>query len=94
MKKQRKKRSLREWVGRMLRQPAPGAYGQPAVYRCGSRMEIEHFQRILTYDDEKLCLEFRRGRLTIYGDRMRIETLAAHRITLRGTVLRTEFSSR
>ena len=28
---------------------------------------------------------------TVYGDELHIETLAAHRITLRGCVLRTEF---
>ena len=27
----------------------------------------------------------------VYGDELHIETLAAHRITLRGRVLRTEF---
>ena len=92
MKKQRTGRlSLREWFWRIFRQPPRGFYGQPSVYRSGDRMEIEQFQRILTYDEEKLCLEFRRGRFTVYGDELRIETLAAHRITLRGIVLRTEF---
>ena len=85
--------ALREWFQRMFRQPVRGFYGQPSVYRSGDRMEIEQFQRILLYDEEKLCLEFRRGRFTVYGDGMRIETLAAHRITLRGIFLRTEFSS-
>lgn len=85
--------SLREWFQRMFRQPVRGFYGQPSVYRSGDRMEIEQFQRVLLYDEEKLCLEFRRGRFTVYGDGMRIETLAAHRITLRGIFLRTEFSS-
>lgn len=85
--------SLREWFQRMFRQPVRGFYDQPSVYRSGDRMEIEQFQRILLYDEEKLCLEFRRGRFTVYGDGMRIEALAAHRITLRGIFLRTEFSS-
>lgn len=94
MKQQRTGRlSLREWFQRMFRQPVRGFYGQPSVYRSGDRMEIEQFQRILLYNEEKLCLEFRRGRFTVYGDGMRIETLAAHRITLRGIFLRTEFSS-
>lgn len=92
VKKQRSGRlSLREWFWRMFRQPPRGFYGQPSVYRSGDRMEIEQFRRILTYDEEKLCLEFRRGRFTVYGDELHIETLAAHRITLRGRVLRTEF---
>ena len=81
MKQQRTGRlSLREWFQRMFRQPVRGFYGQPSVYRSGDRMEIEQFQRILLYDEKKLCLEFRRGRFTVYGDGMRIETLAAHRI--------------
>ena len=41
----------------------------------------------------RLCLEFAGGLFTVYGDGLRIETLAAHRITLRGRFLRTEFSS-
>ena len=67
--------------------------GRLSLREWFQRMEIEQFQRILLYDEEKLCLEFRRGRFTVYGDGMRIETLAAHRITLRGIFLRTEFSS-
>ena len=82
-----------DWLRGLFRQPPPGFYSRPAVYLSGDRMEIEQFQRILLYDEEKLCLEFRRGRFTVYGDGMRIETLAAHRITLRGRFLRTEFSS-
>ena len=94
MKQQRTGRlSLREWLRRMFRQPVRGFYGQPSVYLSGDRMEIEHFRRICTYDEEKLCLEFRQGRFTVYGDTLRIETLSAHRITLRGRFLRTDFSS-
>ena len=82
------------WFRRLFRQPEKGFYGRPSVYRSGNRMEIEQFRRILLYDEQKLCLEFRKGCFTVYGDQMQIETLAAHRITLRGTFLRTEFSSR
>ena len=78
---------------RMFRQPPQGFYGQPSVYLSGDQMEIEHFRSIRTYDDEKLCLEFPCGQFTVYGDEMRIETLTAHRITLRGKFLRTDFSS-
>ena len=94
MKKQKIGRlTLRGWLSRMLRQPPRSFYGQPAVYRSGDRMEIEHFRRIRTYEEGKLCLEFARGIFTVYGDGMKIETLAAHRITLRGVFLRTDFSS-
>ena len=44
-------------------------------------------------EEGRLCLEFAGGLFTVYGDGLRIETLAAHRITLRGRFLRTEFSS-
>ena len=83
--------SLRRWLALLFRQPPQGLYRRPCLYQSGDRMEIEQFRRILTYDEEKLCLEFRRGRFTVYGDELHIETLAAHRITLRGCVLRTEF---
>lgn len=93
-KKQAGRLSPQEWFRRMFRPPGKGFYGRPSVYRCGNRMEIEQFRRILLYDEQKLCLEFRQGCFTVYGDQMQIETLAAHRITLRGTFFRTEFSSR
>ena len=78
---------------RMLRQPPRGFYGQPSVYLSGGVMEIEHFRRVRTYEEGRLCLEFAGGLFTVYGDGLRIETLAAHRITLRGRFLRTDFSS-
>ena len=78
MKQQKTGRlSLRGWFGRMLRQPPRGFYGR----------------RVRTYEEGRLCLEFAGGLFTVYGDGLRIETLAAHRITLRGRFLRTEFSS-
>ena len=55
-------------------------------------LEIEHFRRIRSYDEGKLCLAFGTKELTIYGDHLKIETLAAHRITLKGDILRTDFS--
>lgn len=86
MKQQKTGRlSLRGWFGRMLR--------QPSVYLSGGVMEIEHFRRVRTYEEGRLCLEFAGGLFTVYGDGLRIETLAAHRITLRGRFLRTDFSS-
>ena len=89
MKQQKTGRlSLRGWFGRMLRQPP-----QPSVYLSGGVMEIEHFRRVRTYEEGRLCLEFASGLFTVYGDGLRIETLAAHRITLRGRFLRTDFSS-
>lgn len=85
MKQQKTGRlSLRGWFGRMLRQPPRGFYGQPSVYLSGGVMEIEHFRRVRTYEEGRLCLEFAGGLFTVYGDGLRIETLAAHRITLRG----------
>ena len=93
MKQQKTGRlSLRGWFGRMLRQPPRGFYGQPSVYLSGGVMEIEHFRRVRTYEEGRLCLEFAGGLFTVYGDGVRIETLAAHRITLRGRFLRTRSS--
>ena len=93
MKQQRTGRlSLREWFHRMFRQPVRGFYGQPSVYRSGDRMEIEHYEAILAYDETRLRLQLPRGQLTIYGERLQIETLTARRITLRGCFVRTDYS--
>lgn len=47
-------------------------------------MEVEHFCRILAYSPDRLCLQMPHGRLTIYGDGLKIVTLTASRLTLRG----------
>ena len=67
-------------------------YGRASVYLSGRRMEIEQFRRIRSYEEGKLCLELGCGTLTVYGDDLKIETLSARRLTLRGQILRTDFS--
>ena len=42
--------------------------------------------------DGELCLELGKGLLTIYGSQLKITALSTQRITLRGEILRTEFS--
>lgn len=81
-----------QWMTALFRQPPQGFYHRPAIYLSGDVMEIEHFKKILLYDSSKLCLAFPHGRFTVYGDELRICTLTAHRITLRGRILRTDFS--
>lgn len=93
-KKKSRHLSPAAWGRLLFRQPPAGLYGRPSVYLYGDQMEIEHFRRILTYDENKLCLELAHGRFTVYGDKMKICTLAAHRITLRGRFLRTDLSDK
>ena len=76
----------------MFRQPPGDFYGRASLYLSGRRMEIEQFRRIRSYEEGKLCLELGRGTLTVYGDDLKIETLSARRLTLRGQILRTDFS--
>lgn len=91
--KQRNRRlTPQSWLRLLFSQPPAGMYRQPAVYMTGAMMEIEHFRRILTYDGSKLSLELYGGTFTVYGDGMQILSLAAHRITLRGRFVRTDFS--
>ena len=84
--------SLRRWLALLFRQPPQGLYRRPCLYQSGDRMEIEQFRRIRSYEEGKLCLELGRGTLTVYGDDLKIETLSARRLTLRGQILRTDFS--
>lgn len=86
------RRTFRSWLKALFRQPPPGFYHRPAVYLSGDRMEIEHFQKILFYDENKLCLQLARGRFTVYGDALQICVLTATRLTLQGRFLRTDFS--
>ena len=87
-----RRRTLRGWLAGLFRQPPPGFYHRPAIYLSGTQMEIEHFQKILFYDENKLCLQLVRGRFTVYGDNLHICTLTASRLTVQGRFLRTDFS--
>lgn len=87
-----RRRTFRSWLAGLFRQPPSGFYARPAVYMSGSRMEIEHFQKILFYDENRLCLQLARGRFTVYGDGLRILVLTATRLTIQGRFLRTDFS--
>ena len=44
------------------------------------------------YSPDRLCLQMPHGRLTIYGDGLKIVTLTASRLTLRGRFVRTDFA--
>ncbi len=55
-------------------------------------MEVEHFCRILTYSPACLCLQMPHGRFTVHGDELKIITLTASRLTLRGRFVRTDFA--
>lgn len=91
--KQHKRRlTPQSWFKLLFRQPPAGMYRRPSVYMTGTQMEIEHFRRIRTYDQNKLCLELYGGTFTVYGDQMQILSLAAHRITLQGRFVRTDFT--
>ena len=81
------------WLQRLFRQPPRDLYGRASVYLSGGRMEIEQFRRIRCYEQGRLCLELGRGVLTIYGEDLKIESLTAQRLTLRGQVMRTDFSA-
>ena len=91
-RKRKQKGSPLRWLRRMFRQPPKDFYGRASVYLSGGRMEIEQFQCIRSYEEDKLCLELGKGVLTIYGDALKIETLSARRLVLRGQILRTDFS--
>ena len=53
--------SLRRWLALLFRQPPQGLYRRPCLYQSGDRMEIEHYEAILTYDETRLRLQLRAG---------------------------------
>lgn len=81
-----------QWLTALFRQPPNGFYRRASIYLCGDEMEIEYFRRIVVYDENKLCVELPNGLYTVYGDRLKICSLAPHRLTLKGQFLRTDFS--
>jgi hypothetical protein len=83
-----------QWLHLLFRQPPAEFYHQPSVYLCGDELELEGFRRIVAYDEGKLCVEYGRSLFTVYGDGLRIIALSAHRLTLRGRFLRTDFSDK
>lgn len=91
-KRQKKRATPGQWLYMLFRQPPAALYHQPSIYLCGSEMEIEYFRRIVAYDENKLCVELYQGLFTVYGDQLKISTLSAHRLTLQGRFLRTDFS--
>ena len=40
--------SLRRWLALLFRQPPQGLYRRPCLYQRGERMEIAHFEAIIT----------------------------------------------
>lgn len=92
-RRQKGPRPLQSWLMRLFRQPPQGFYCRPAIYQSGSRMEIEHFVRILSYDEDHLCIQFQQGRYTVFGEHLKIISLTRQRITLYGMILRTDYSS-
>ena len=85
--------SLRRWLALCSGSRRRGCTAAPACTQSGDRMEIEHFEAILAYDETRLRLQLPRGQLTIYGERLQIETLTARRITLRGCFVRTDYTT-
>lgn len=82
--------ALCSWLAALFRQPPRGLYRTPAVYQSGDRMEIQNFQKILLYDETRLCVQLPRGRFTVWGDQLRICSVTTHRLTLQGRFIRTE----
>ena len=83
----RKKRLLpQSWLALLFRQPPQGFLPRP----CRLPERGPHGGGALlphpAYSPDRLCLQMPHGRLTIYGDGLKIVTLTASRLTLRGAV--------
>ena len=70
--------SLRRWLALLFRQPPQGLYRRPCLYQSGDRMEIEHFEAILAYDETRLRLA---RRITLRGCFVRTDYTTEHTAT-------------
>lgn len=73
-------------------QPPAGFYRQAALYYSAGEMEIEHFCKILDFDEDRVRLVLGKGSVTITGDGLTIASLEKGRILLRGQFCKVEFS--
>ena len=84
---------LQSWLALLFRQPPQGFLPRPCrLPERGAAWRWSTFAGILTYSPDRLCLQMPHGRLTIYGDGLKIVTPTASRLTLRGRFVRTDFA--
>jgi len=80
------------WLAALFCQPPTGFYRTPPGYLRGGQKGVAQFPGHLTYRPDFPCLQMPHGRFTVHGDELKIITLTATRLTLRGRFLRTDFA--
>ena len=68
-----------------VRLPA-GFYGREAVYWSGGMLELENFRRVVLIEADRLCVETRRGYLTVTGQQLKVAAMETGRLLVRGRV--------
>ena len=63
-----------------------GFYGEEAIYWSGGMLELEHFRRVVLIESDRLCVETRRGYLTVTGQQLKVAAMETGRLLVRGQV--------
>lgn len=76
----------------LFRAPAPDFYRLPDLTIRGGRVATDGCRRVLDFTPEKICLDLGRTLVTLYGEELRIESLAGYRLVAAGQIAKIEFS--
>lgn len=92
-RRSRKKRPecQRREPGRWFRPPEQEFYRLPDLMLRSGHVATDGCHRVLDFTPEKLCLDLGDTIVTLYGERLRIESFSGRRLISAGLVSRIEF---
>ena len=78
--------------GKWFCPPARDFYRLPDLVLRSGYVATDGCRRVLDFTPEKICLDLGRTLVTLYGEELRIESLAGYRLVAAGQIARIEFS--
>lgn len=76
----------------LFRQPARDFYHIPDLVLRGGKIVTDGCRRILDFTEQTLCLDMGAVIITLYGEKLQIESLSSRRLIATGQVQRIEFT--
>ncbi len=91
-RKQHRAASVGGWAKQLFVQPTQAFYEKPSVYLSAGELEIQNFRAIVAYSEQGLVVDFHKGQIEVTGDGLVIRALEKGRVSVRGLILKIEFS--
>lgn len=80
--------------GRWFRLPPENFYHLPDLILQGGYITTDGCRRVLDFTPEKICLDMGDAIVTLYGERLRIESFSGRRLICSGKVRSIEFGAK